>query len=152
MKNRENRGFSLVELLIVIAIIAVLSGALAPLLVRYINKTRLATDIDSGKTLATALTSALADDTVKDAASAYSGGPHAVSQIADGAFKDSVFSVLGTDELVGKAKKDVDGNAFAHPEFYFTLDIDTGKVEVYYGDTSDDYQIYPVTGSKLVAD
>lgn len=148
----KNRGFSLIELIIVIAIMAALSGALAPLLVRYINKTRLSADIDTGKALATALMSAVADETVKDAASGYGGGPHPVSQIGDGAFKDSVSSVLGTDELVGKSKKDVDGNAFPHPEFYYTLDLETGKVEVYYGDTSGDYQIYPVTGSKLIAD
>ncbi|MDE6627483.1 MAG: type II secretion system GspH family protein [Lachnospiraceae bacterium] len=146
----KNRGFSLVELLIIIAIMAVLSGALAPMLIRYINKSRLSTDIDSGKALATALMSAAADESVGDAAEGYSGGPHPVSQMADGAFKNAVFSVLGTDELVGKSKKDVDGNAFPHPEFYYTLDTETGKVEVYYGDTSDDYQIYPVTGSKLV--
>lgn len=51
----ENKGFSLVELIIVISIMAILASALAPSLIKYINKARLARDIDSGRELAHAL-------------------------------------------------------------------------------------------------
>lgn len=43
MKN--NKGFSLVELIIVIAIMAILAAAIAPALVRYIDKSRRADDL-----------------------------------------------------------------------------------------------------------
>lgn len=39
-KEKKNYGFSLVELIIVIAIMAILAGAVAPAIIRYIDKTR----------------------------------------------------------------------------------------------------------------
>ena len=42
--KKNNKGFSLVELIIVIAIMAVLVGTLAPQYLRYVEKSRLAAD------------------------------------------------------------------------------------------------------------
>ena len=44
-KKMNNKGFSLVELIIVIAIMAVLIGVLGPTLYKYVQKSKEATDI-----------------------------------------------------------------------------------------------------------
>ena len=51
----RNAGFSLVELIIVIAIMAILAAAIAPALIRYISKSRKADDMAAGDSIGTTL-------------------------------------------------------------------------------------------------
>ena len=64
MKN--NKGFSLVELIIVIAIMAILVGVMAPQLIKYIEKTNVSSDVQLCDSVRTAImTAALDPDCVK---------------------------------------------------------------------------------------
>lgn len=69
-KQKNNKGFSLVELIVVIAIMAVLVGVLAPQLIKYVEKSREATDIQTCDNIATALKTYYADEEVAASASA----------------------------------------------------------------------------------
>ena len=60
-KQKNNKGFSLVELIVVIAIMAVLVGVLAPQLIRYVEKSRESTDIQNCDNIVTALKAYYAD-------------------------------------------------------------------------------------------
>ena len=64
----KNKGFSLVELIIVIAIMAILAAAIAPALIRYIDKSRRGDDVQAAATINTAVQSVLANEDAYDAA------------------------------------------------------------------------------------
>ena len=63
----NNEGFSLVELIIVIAIMAILAGAIAPALIRYIDKARASRATEEARTIVTAVETALATKAGEDA-------------------------------------------------------------------------------------
>lgn len=62
-----NKGFSLVELIIVIAIMAILVGVMAPQLLKYVERSRQSKDVQAVDTVHTAVVTALLDPAVDDA-------------------------------------------------------------------------------------
>ncbi len=54
-KKKNNKGFSLVELIVVIAIMAVLVGVLAPQFIKYVESSRQSTDMQNVQQLKTAI-------------------------------------------------------------------------------------------------
>lgn len=61
MKKMNNKGFSLVELIVVIAIMAVLVGVLAPQFIKYVENSRRATDVSSAESIRSAILADIAD-------------------------------------------------------------------------------------------
>lgn len=147
---KKNNGFSMVEIIIVIAIMAILASVLAPTLIKYINKARISSDIDTGRTIVTAITTNIADTgDFNDDARTHTD-PYPVNSMDNDTFKAAVFKTMGVDgDVHGKANKGVDGVALDSNDFYYTLDIEKNFVAVYYGGTTDDYQVYPKLGAKF---
>lgn len=73
-KEMNNKGFSLVELIIVIAIMAVLIGVLAPQYLKYVKQSKISTDITNAEEVATAINTAVADEEIAFSSITLSGG------------------------------------------------------------------------------
>ena len=131
----KNKGFSLVELIIVIAIMAILAAAIAPALIRYIDKSRRSDDVAAGETINTATQAALANEEAYDEvqkAIPTSGSPVALATAkADG---NTPFTILsGATGVSGSGTTFLEeinsscgGNA---PKIKFTKGWGTNKPE-----------------------
>ena len=143
--KKNNKGFSLVELIIVIAIMAILAGALAPALIKYINKSRRSTDVQNADTLRTALQTALSDPDAADANAANNNAVQSAASItssATDAFLKEVYSIVGSASL--KTKYAPKGGPNAGQTFGFSVDQATNEVKVF-ADTAGTYELSPST-------
>lgn len=102
-KGMNNKGFSFVELIIAIAILAIMAGVLAPQLIKYIDSSRKSTDVQNAQAIATAVNIALADEDAYNAAKTKAGtsGYYKVKDLSSttstDSFMEEVVAILGKD-------------------------------------------------------
>lgn len=141
MNKKNNKGFSLIELIIAIAILVILTGLLAPQFMKYIEKSREAKDMQTLDSIYSAVQGAMADEKlykeISDAVVAneneYMGGK-ALNTLGDTAFRAELQELLGTADLTGIAlnsKKATGGNLLVSIDAI--SDPSQMKIKVFYG-------------------
>lgn len=99
MKERKlnNKGFSLVELIIVIAIMVILVVVFAPQYLRFVNNSRISTDVQTAANMVTAIESSIAEGSQPFG----SNSDVTVDEIGDFAATIPNFTALPASRLTG---------------------------------------------------
>lgn len=119
--KKNNKGFSLVELIVVIAIMIVLVAVLAPVFTKYVEQSRRATDVQNANTIASAILVDVADGSVK----VKSGELTEVTETE---------SLKSVPKVKGKVSESNDA------KFYYGYSATDNTVKVYVGnDTTKDW-------------
>ena len=82
--RQDDKGFTLVELIIVIAIIAILSAVAAPQYVKYVERSRISSDMDTASAIESAVAVLCAEGTVSNADSDYVTWDVSTGLVGDG--------------------------------------------------------------------
>ena len=102
--KKNNKGFTLVELIIVIAIIAILVAVLAPNYVKYVDRSRWSSDRNDCETLLSQIKTAIVD-VQNDGNSVLKSGDSATITVSSAEFTvPSNLSTAFTDELTNADK------------------------------------------------
>lgn len=131
-KNVGNKGFSLIELIIVIAIMAVLIAVLAPQYIAYIEKTRQGKDADAAGVVQRVIKVSMADTDIEDRPN---GGFSVtkLSDIDDGTHDDFVNEIcqsLGASDLATFEASALTSNAYRGNSFQVDIDSTCQKITV----------------------
>ena len=128
-KRMDNKGFSLVELIIVIAIMAILIGIVGSQVIPYIEKSRISKDKDVVDTCYTALQAAVAKEGVKNiegATLADIDSKSGVTGLAD-EIKASIGNGISDDS---KLSAKFGSNAYKNGKVLFWFDASSGFIAV----------------------
>lgn len=100
-KLREKKGFTLVELIVVIAIIAILTAVLVPLIGNWTQQAAYTTLQDGAQTISNSINTAIAKVTM-------GGAPSSIVQIAVTKTNNTVtITIDGSDPAAGSVNKDI---------------------------------------------
>ena len=91
--KKDNKGFSLVELIIVIAIMAVLVGVLAPQFIKYVEQSRRSRDIQTAQELREACLADIADGLITSSQTNATVGASTFSSVTE---KPTIAGNLGS--------------------------------------------------------
>ena len=140
MSQKNNKGFSLVELIVVVAIMAVLMGVLVPTLVKNVEKSKKQKDASAIEEIRSTMVTTLADPTYSDieATITYNDAKNKKIVVSSGSSKVPAGSATTADDITAFLKAvsaDVDDWTFTSKAYKakpsVTYVIKDQKVTVY---------------------
>ena len=138
-KKLNNKGFSLVELIIVIAIMAVLIGVLAPQYLKYVEKSRRSSDATTAEEIVSAMNILASDPAVTlDSSTEYSAKWDATSKKI--VFSAGLTGLTAFTDTIDTAK------TYKYQSSLFTNDTGEVKIELKYDATN---KLWKVDTSKI---
>ena len=162
MKKMNDKGFSLIELIIVIAIMAVLIGVLAPQYLKYVEKSRISKAMSNADTVANAITALLIDAAANDDTTYQTIVDEIMNAGGGGAIGASGYPVNLSNPTGTQAQIDLANAIIAQADaddlggtvtFFisdnvptFTYEMTEGKYGVDYNFTSDDHDYVSENG------
>lgn len=138
-RTLNNKGFSLIELIVVIAIMAILVGAMAPQVTKYIEKSRKSADAQALGTLYTAVLTELLDPdvTTKPTTGSISIGADGKASGGTGTVTPGVLKTMGISTISNFQLK---SKAYSKDGNTITVTVNEGegsvKIEVPSKDTA----------------
>lgn len=159
--NKNNKGFSLVELLVVIAIMVVLVGVIAPTLLGNIEKSRVASDVQSLDAVASAIQNTLGTESAYTEAVTTYKTPHLVTNVVKATVADSDDAFIKVLHEYLSTIPTMKGSSADSNKMYFCVNENNGQVTVWIPDgataptaaptgTASGDEIKDASGTKLV--
>ena len=129
-KKKNNKGFTLVELVIVIAILALLVGLLAPQYTKYVEKSRKAADADNLEEMVKAVQVYEADT---DSTTALTKGSYDITMTKDNTTVPNALKAAMTEYVPDYATKKLKSKKWGNNGLKATITVgDDGKITVAY--------------------
>lgn len=128
--KKNNHGFSLIELIIVIAIMAIIIAVLAPQFLRYIEKSRQGKDADTAGVVKRAITIAMVDNTIVDRPSSFSGDLTLLDDGTRPVFVQAIKDYLGNYDFGNFKRDNIKSNAYKASPVYIDIDSNSELVRV----------------------
>ena len=125
MKKQNNKGFSLVELIVVVAIMAVLMGILVPTLIKYVQQSKRQKDLSALEEYRAAMQEVLvSDEDYADLSGTYTGSDHIdiTSMDAEIDGDSDVVSAYQDDVAENIDAFDISSKLYKGKEIVFTLE------------------------------
>lgn len=127
--KKNNKGFSLVELIVVVLIMGIIAVALAPQVMKWVDNSKINSDKNNAKALKSSIQTALSEWQI--------GNPLPAGKTGTANINGSSTSLTGLSDFAGLdlkieavTAKDYPKTQYDTAGFDVTIDGDTGKVEV----------------------
>lgn len=143
MKN-DNKGFSLIELIVVIAIMAILVGAMAPQVTKYIESARRATDVQGLGTLFTVIQTTMIEADTSDVITAPAANTYVITGASAVTLGNDSFATAVRSGLTGNNYPELKSQALKNQPISVTIS-NTGSITIEVSATSTTKDVTKIT-------